>query len=154
MAPERPPRLPPRWFIRWAWAMHRGVYSLSRGRVGLKGAADGHTGMLRLRTAGRRSGEERSAILGYVQDGPTMVLVAMNGWGDRDPAWWLNLQALPRARVDLADGERQVKARIADPEERARLWARLNGPARNLDRYAVLRSRETAIVILEPRATS
>jgi len=131
--------------------MHRGVYSLNGGRIGLKGAADGQSGMLRLRTTGRRSGEERRAILGYIQDGPNMVLVAMNGWGDPEPAWWLNLQALPRARVDLADGERQVTARIADPQERARLWARLNGPSGNLDRYAALRSRETAIVILEPR---
>lgn len=151
MKSERPARLPPRWFIRSAWAIHRRVYSLSGGRIGLKGAADGHTGVLRLRTTGRRSGEERQAMLGYLQDGPNMVLTAMNGWGDPEPAWWLNLQALPRARVDLADGERQVTARIATPDERARLWARLNGPSRSLDRYAALRSRETALVILEPR---
>jgi deazaflavin-dependent oxidoreductase (nitroreductase family) len=82
-----------------------------------------------------------------------MVLVAMNGWRDPEPGWLLNLIALPRARVDVVGGERQVAARIAQPQERARLWARLNGPSGSLDRYAQLRSRETAIVILEPRRT-
>ena len=151
MATQRGPFLPPRWFILAGWAIHRRVYSVTRGRVGLKGAADGETGLLQLKTTGRRSGEERRAILGYLQDGPRMVLVAMNGWADPEPAWWLNLQALPRARVDLVEGEVQVAARVANPEERARLWARLNGPSRDLDRYARRRSRETAIVILEPR---
>jgi deazaflavin-dependent oxidoreductase (nitroreductase family) len=129
------------------------VYSLSRGRIGLKGAADGQTGVLRLKTTGRRSGDERRAMLGYLQDGANMVLVAMNGWRDPEPGWLLNLIALPRARVDVVGGERQVAARIAQPQERARLWARLNGPSGSLDRYAQLRSRETAIVILEPRRT-
>ena len=48
-------------------------------------------------------------ILGYVEDGPNLVTMAMNGWADGEPAWWLNLQAHPEASVDLADGQRTVK---------------------------------------------
>jgi deazaflavin-dependent oxidoreductase (nitroreductase family) len=108
--------------------------------------------MLRLRTIGRRTGEERWCILVYLEDGPNLVLVAMNGWADPAPAWWLNLQAHPDARVDLSEGSREVTARVATQDERARLWAKLAGLARNLDGYAALRSRETPLVILEPRA--
>ena len=48
----------------------------------------------------------------------------MNGWADKEPAWWLNLQAQPDTTVELADGTRAVRARIAAGAERERLWAR------------------------------
>ena len=107
--------------------------------------------MLRLRTVGRRSGEERVAILGYFEDGPDLVTMAMNGWADAEPAWWLNLQAQPDVTVDLPGGSRAVHARAADKDERPRLWARWAGYDEELDAYAALRARATEVVILEPR---
>jgi F420H(2)-dependent quinone reductase len=106
--------------------------------------------MMRLTTIGRRSGQERSVILGYFDDGPNLVTMAMNGWADPEPAWWLNLQANPQATVELPGGPRQVTGRAAEGEERARLWARWSEIDNNLDGYAALRSGETAVVILEP----
>jgi deazaflavin-dependent oxidoreductase (nitroreductase family) len=106
--------------------------------------------MLRLRTIGRRSGEPRSAILGYYEDGPNLVTLAMNGWADGEPAWWLNLQAHPEAVVDLVDGSRTVRARAAMGEERARLWAGWRTVGDDVDSYSTLRSSETAVVVLEP----
>jgi deazaflavin-dependent oxidoreductase (nitroreductase family) len=103
---------------------------------------------MRLKTIGRRTGRQRVAILGYIDDGPNLVTLAMNGWMDGEPAWWLNLQEHPDATVDLADGPRLVHARAAQGEERSRLWARWG----NLDAYAARRSSETAVVILEPIA--
>ena len=102
--------------------------------------------------AGRHSSEERKAILAYLEDGPNLVLMAMNGWMEGSPGWWLNLQAQPEATVVLRDGPREVHARRATDEEHARWWARwkeLDGE--NLDTWASRRS-DTAIVILEPRA--
>jgi len=107
-------------------------------------------GMLRLRTLGRRSGAERVAILGYFVDGPDLVTMAMNGWGEPEPAWWLNLQSHPDATVELVDGSRAIRARAAVGEERQRLWARWAHYDKRLDQFASLRSRETAVVILEP----
>ena len=107
--------------------------------------------MLRLRTVGRRSGTERVAILGYFEDDPDLVTMAMNGWGDREPAWWLNLQARPEAVVELVDGPRAIRSRAATGEERERLWARWAHYDKGLDDYAALRSRQTAVVIFEPR---
>jgi deazaflavin-dependent oxidoreductase (nitroreductase family) len=54
---------------------------------------------LRLHTTGRRTGAKRVAILGYFEDGPNLFTLAMNGWGEPDPAWWLNLQANPDATI-------------------------------------------------------
>jgi F420H(2)-dependent quinone reductase len=146
-----PPRLPPRWFIRLAWLVHRGVYAVTRGRVGLWRPRTNRWGTLRLTTTGRRTGRQRSVILGYFEDGPKLVTLAMNGWGEGEPAWWLNLQAHPDARVDLADGPRLVRAHAATGDERSRLWARWREIDTNLDGYAALRSSETAVVVLEPR---
>jgi deazaflavin-dependent oxidoreductase (nitroreductase family) len=149
---ERVPRLPPRWFVRLAWHAHRALYRVTGGRVGLWRARSNRWGTLRLTTTGRRTNQERSVILGYLEDGPNLVTMAMNGWADGEPAWWLNLQAHPNARVDLADGPRSVRARAAAEAERSRLWAKWREVEPTVDAYAALRSSETAVVILEPRA--
>ena len=147
---DRSPRLPPRWFVRSAWAVHRAIYRLTGGRFGLWRPKADKWGTMRLKTIGRRTGRERSAILGYYEDGPNLVTMAMNGWAEGEPAWWLNLQAHPDASVDLADGSRAVRARAAEGDERARLWARWRDMGDDVDAYATLRSGETAVVILEP----
>ncbi len=143
-------RLPPRWFVRAAWFTHRGLYRLTRGHVGLRRPKANRWGMMRLTTTGRRSGQERSVILAYFDDGPNVVTMAMNGWADPEPAWWLNLQAQPEASVDLPGGRRAVRARAAEGEERSRLWSRWREIDTDLDAYAALRSTEPALVILEP----
>jgi deazaflavin-dependent oxidoreductase (nitroreductase family) len=107
---------------------------------------------MRLTAIGRRTGRPRSVILGYVEDGPNLVTLAMNGWLEGEPAWWLNLQAQPDAKVRLVDGPRLVRAHAAAGDERSRLWARWRQIGKNLDSYAALRSSETAVVVLEPRA--
>jgi F420H(2)-dependent quinone reductase len=149
---ERGPRLPPRWFIRLAWSAHRAVHRVTAGRVGLWRPKRDRWGTLRLTTTGRRTGLKRRVIVAYFEDGENLVTLAMNGWADGEPAWWLNLQAHPDATVDLVDGSRAVSARAAEGEERSRLWARWCDMGERVDAYAALRSSETAVVILEPRA--
>jgi deazaflavin-dependent oxidoreductase (nitroreductase family) len=143
--------IPPRWFVRTFWVLQRALYAATRGRLGLRRVSEAHWGMLRLRTTGRRTGEERRAIVAYIEDGPDLVTIAMNGWADADPAWWLNLQANPDAVVDLPGGTRAVRGRAADADERRRLWQAWARYGDGLDGYAALRSRETAVVILSPR---
>jgi deazaflavin-dependent oxidoreductase (nitroreductase family) len=93
-------------------------------------------------------------VVGYFEDGPNLVTMAMNGWEKGEPAWWLNLQAQPHVEVELVDGPRLVTGRAARGEERERLWARWKEIDANLDAYAALRPRETAVVVLEPRSGS
>ena len=148
--PDNAARVPPRWVVRSAWSIHRGLYLVTGGRFGLRRPKRDRYGMMRLTTIGRRSGQERSVILGYFEDGPNLVTMAMNGWADPEPAWWLNLQATPEATVEIPGNRREVRGRAADGEERSRLWARWRQIDTNLDGYAALRSGETAVVVLEP----
>lgn len=146
------PRLPPRWFVRLAWSVHRGVYRVLGGRFGLWRPRGNGWGTLRLTATGRRSGQRRAVILGYFEDGPDLVTLAMNGWGAAEPAWWLNLRAHPDATVNLVDGHRLVRAHAATGAERARLWARWREIDTNLDAFAARRPSETAVVVLAPRS--
>ena len=104
---------------------------------------------MRLTAVGRRTGPERSVILGYFEDGPDLVTLAMNGWAAADPAWWLNLQAHPHAPVRLVGGRRDVDAHAATGAERARLWERWRALDPGLDGYARRRPGETAVVVLQ-----
>jgi len=151
---EQRVRLPPRGSVRVFWVLHRALYRISRGRLGLaQPRPGGGFGMMRLHTVGRRSGKARMTIVGYYEDGPNLITIAMNGWAEADPHWWSNLQAQPETKVDLADGPRAVRARAATGDERERLWAKLReyrGWGDDIDGLAARRSKATAVVVLEP----
>ena len=101
-------------------------------------------------------------MLGYYEESTNLVTIAVNGWSDKEPAWWLNLQAHPDAVVRLKDETRPVRARAAESEERVRLWARWRDFGErsgvtlmaDIDSYAARLSHEMAVVVLEPRAAS
>jgi deazaflavin-dependent oxidoreductase (nitroreductase family) len=147
-------RTPPRVVIRTFWLLHRAAYRVTGGRFGLAAPAAGERfGFLRLTTVGRRSGKARVAIIGYYEDGPNLVTLAMNGWAEADPAWWLNLRSQPVASVELAGERRVVRARAATGEERTRLWATFAdypGWGDDIDGLAARRSHPTAVVVFEP----
>ena len=149
-ADRKAPSVPPRWFVRGAWAVHRAVYRLTPGRFGLWPAKPGKWGTMRLHTTGRRSGQRRTAILGYFEDGSNIVTLAMNGWAAPEPAWWLNLQANPEASIELPDRSGAVTGHAATGPERDRLWARWQEHGDDVNGYATLRPTETAVVVLEP----
>ncbi|MGC5168303.1 nitroreductase/quinone reductase family protein [Luteimicrobium sp. DT211] len=148
--PGRTPRLPPRWFVRSAWVVHRGYYRVTGGRRGLWRPQPDKWGTLLLRTTGRRSGQEHAVIVAYFEDGANLVTLAMNGWAAPEPAWWLNLRAEPDAAVVMRDGPRDVRAREAEGEERERHWATFRQLGTDVDGFSVRRPH-TAVVVLEPR---
>jgi F420H(2)-dependent quinone reductase len=151
-AARRPPRVPPAWFVHSAWRVHRALHRLSGGRFLWTPANKRGWGTLRLTTVGRKSGQDRTVLVGYLEDGPQLVGLAMNGWEEGHPAWWLNLEAHPDAVVRLAGQEpRRVRARPAEGEERERLWQRWAAVNSDLGAYAERRSTETPVVVLEPR---
>jgi F420H(2)-dependent quinone reductase len=149
---KRPARMPPRWVVVSAWHVHRGLLRVSGARIGLWRPKPNGWGAARLTVVGRRTGQERDVVIGYFEDGPNLVTMAMNGWGPGEPAWWLNLQAHPNATVRTKDGVRLVTGRAAVGEERERLWARWQEIDGSLDQLEARRGQETAIVVLEPLA--
>lgn len=154
MTSEKKPSLPPRWFVRTAWVVHRAIYRVTGGRRGLWLAQPGKWGTMRVTTTGRRTGKKRSVILGYYEDGPNLITMAMNGWGEGHPAWWLNLVDNPDATVELANDRRVVTAAAAEGAERARLWNRWGEMGDDVDAYAKLRSTQTPVVVLSPRGSA
>ncbi len=134
-----------------AWRVHRALYRLSGGRFLWTTASKRGWGALRLTTIGRKSRQERSVIIGYLEDGPNLVALAMNGWDEGHPAWWLNLEAHPDAVVQLARQQpRPVRARRSVGTERDQLWRRWVAVDPNLDALAGRRSTETPVIVLEP----
>jgi len=106
---------------------------------------------------GRRTGQPRTVIVAYFEDGPNLVTLAMNGWADAEPGWWLNLQARSDATVLLRTGARPVHARAAAGDERERLWAKVGdypGWGDDIDGLAARRSMNTTVVVFEPRSAS
>ena len=80
------PRVPPSWLVHTAWQVRGGLHHVSGGRF-LWTTWLARLGALRLTTAGRRSGQERSVATGYLEDGRELIARAMNGWDEGHPAW-------------------------------------------------------------------
>lgn len=148
----RSPKLPPVWFKHLFWRVHRVLYRLAGGRVLWTPASKRGWGAMHLTTVGRTSGRGRSVIVGYIEDGDTPVVLAMNGWDEGHPAWWLNLEAHPDAVIRLkGQPERRVRAREVEGEERERLWRRWAEVDKDLDGYAAPRSVTTPVIAFDPR---
>ena len=89
-------------------------------------------------------------MLYYLEDVEHLAVAASNAGADDAPGWWLNLQATPRASVDLPDGPLWVTARETDGAERERLWPRFVACLADYGTYASATDRHIPIVILEP----
>jgi deazaflavin-dependent oxidoreductase (nitroreductase family) len=127
---------------------HARVYRLTRGRIG---ASFGGVPMLLLDHVGAKSGTKRTTPLVYVDDPPNLVLVASKGGHPRNPSWFHNLRAHPDTTVQVGAERRAVRARVATPEERARLWPKAVEVYSGYDGYQQRTEREIPLVILEPR---
>ena len=124
---------------------HRAIYRLTRGRV--LGRVAGMPVLL-LTTIGRRSGRERTTPLTFFESGSDLVIIASNGGEDRPPAWWLNLRDDPRARVTIGTHTREMTARPASDEERARLWPTIVSTHPGYARYARRTTRPIPVLLL------
>jgi deazaflavin-dependent oxidoreductase (nitroreductase family) len=136
-----------RWLIALITALHRFVYQRSGGWIG--GRLPGQRFLL-LTTTGRRTGRERTMPLLYVPDGDRFIVVGSNGGDDRPPAWWLNLQTRPAAKVQVGRRRHGVTARRAHGAELDGLWTRLEQSYRYYADYRRRTSREIPVVVLEP----
>ncbi len=124
------------------------VYRLTRGRLFGK---IGRAPVLLLTSIGRRSGQPRTAPVLYLADGERVVVIGSNAGNERAPAWSYNLRANPEAEVQIGGEVRSVRARVAEGEERAELWRKMNEQYAGFDDYEERTSRDIAVFVLEPR---
>jgi len=129
--------------------VHTQLYRVSGGRLGrkLQGVP-----ILLLDHVGRKSGKRRTTPLMYLDDGEDVVIVGSRGGSDHTPAWWLNLRDAGEGEVQVGGERRRVRPRLAEGEERARLWPRLVALYPNYDLYRTRTEREIPVIVLEPTA--
>lgn len=130
-------------------AVHRAVLKLSFGKLGWDA---GSMPVLELTTIGRKTGQPRSVMLtSPLQEGTTLVIVASRGGDDQHPAWFLNLRDHPEVQVSLKGAPKQaMRARVADADERARMWPIVTERYKNYAGYQTKTTREIPLVLLEP----
>ncbi len=136
-------------FLKAMNAAHRGEVTLSGNRIGWD---LGRMPALELTTTGRKSGRPRTVMLtSPVQEGETIVVVASRGGDPQHPAWFLNLRDNPAVTVKYRGGAaKRMTARIATPQERARLWPQVTEVYRGYAGYQKRTSREIPLVLLDP----
>jgi deazaflavin-dependent oxidoreductase (nitroreductase family) len=127
--------------------VHTSLYKTLGGRfVGSVGL--GRTVLL-LSTTGRRSGVVRTTPLVYMPYGEALIVYPSNGGKEAQPAWWLNLQSDPLARVQIGKEERQVRARQATETEYDAIWPAARRYNPHWRDYARTVRRPIPLVILE-----
>jgi len=124
------------------------LYRATRGR--LMGKVN-RAPVLLITTTGRKSGRKRTAPLLFRRDGERVVVIGSNAGNTRTPAWALNLLAHPEADVQIRGDRQAVRARVAEGEERERLWRLMNEQYAGFDDYERRTTRDIRVFVLEPR---
>jgi deazaflavin-dependent oxidoreductase (nitroreductase family) len=107
---------------------------------------------LLLTTTGRKSGEQRSLPLIYGRAGDGYVVIASKGGMPTHPVWFLNLEADPDCELMVGPLRVSARARVAEGEERERLWRQMAALYPPYDKYQhSAGARRIPVVVLEPR---
>ena len=110
----------------------------------------GPTPCLLLTTTGRRSGEPRVIPLIYGRTGDSYVIIASRGGAPSHPSWYLNIEADPHVKLQVASRHLEAVARVATGEERARLWEMMAALYPPYDDYQAKTDRQIPVVVLDP----
>ena len=134
--------------LRTLWRIHRRILQASRGRLGQR---MGPGKQLLLIAVGRKSGEPRPVALTYLEDGGRWIVVASNAGHDRDPTWWLNLAAQPRAEVMIGGRKVPIVAfEVQDPERETLYQRFIDDIDPGYAEYQTRTSRRIPVVALQP----
>ncbi len=126
---------------------HRTLYRASNGKLGKTFFG---SPVLLLTTTGRRTRRPRTWPISYLREGDRFIVLAANGGQPNHPSWYLNLEANPRASVQLGDETRLMIARTAEGDKRTTLWLRAVKDYPAYDQYQQKTDRKIPVVILHP----
>jgi F420H(2)-dependent quinone reductase len=129
--------------------IHQWLYDATDGRIG---QSIGGRPMLLLRHVGAKTSKERTSALLYVPDGTSYAVIASKGGDPKHPGWYHNLMAHPDVEVQVGRKTIPVHARVAEGEERERLWKRADEINKGgYTQYQSKTDRKIPVVVLEPR---
>ena len=105
--------------------------------------------LLLLHTTGAKSGKERIAPLAYGRDGDHVVVFGSKAGGPTNPDWYHNLLANPRVTVEVGSEQFDADARVAEGEERERIWEKQKRDIPNFADYEQKTDRQIPVIVLE-----
>ncbi len=108
--------------------------------------------LLLLHHTGAKTGTERVNPLAYQRVGDSLAVFASKGGAPTNPDWYYNLVAHPDASIEIATETYPVKARVAEGEERARIWEAQKAAFPNFAEYEEQAEGRTIPVVLLDRA--
>ncbi|MEY2450149.1 MAG: hypothetical protein QOH79_3625 [Acidimicrobiaceae bacterium] len=107
--------------------------------------------MLLLHTKGAKSGAERVNPLVYGAVGDDYVVFASKGGHPTNPDWYHNLMANPETSIEVGSETIPVTARVAEGDERERIWSKQKGDMPGFADYEKKTTRQIPVIILSPR---
>ena len=122
-------------------------FRAKEGKVG--GRYEGRPVLL-LHDIGARSGLTRVHPLAYLPVGDSFAIFASKGGAPTSPDWYHNLLADPDTTVEVGQQTIPVTARVAEGEERERLWTAQKEVAPQFAEYESKTDRVIPVVVLDP----
>jgi len=123
------------------------LYRVTSGAIGGQMAG---LKVLLLTTTGRKTGQPRTAPLGYFKHGSSFVIIASNAGAERNPAWFYNLKSNPQVTIQVGNQRLRAKAEQVNSEQRTQLWEELVKMAPRYGKYAQSTKREIPLILLQP----
>lgn len=117
-------------------------------RSGGKARAFGKFPQLLLTTVGRKTGQERTVPLFYLEQDGQLIVIASFGGSDVHPAWWLNMRESARGKVEIHGESYEVTPTALEGEERDRAWQAMVAFWPAYDSYATKTDRLIPVVAL------
>jgi deazaflavin-dependent oxidoreductase (nitroreductase family) len=105
--------------------------------------------MILVTHTGAKSGKQYTNPLVYTRDGDHYVIIASKAGAPDDPQWFRNIVANPLVTVEIGAETFTARARVAEGDERARLWRAQADLMPNFDEYAKNTTRQIPVVVLE-----
>lgn len=105
--------------------------------------------LLLLHHKGAKTGTDRVNPLVYQPLGESFAVFGSKAGADTNPDWYHNLRANPDTKVEVGTETVPVRARVAEGEERDRIWEQQKRDNANFAEYETLTSRPIPVVVLE-----
>jgi deazaflavin-dependent oxidoreductase (nitroreductase family) len=86
----------------------------------------------------------------YVPHGDGVILAASQGGAATHPAWYHNLVAHPEIEVEQSGQRTKLRARLADADEKAKLWPICVEHYAPYDEYQRKTTRDIPLFVCEP----
>ena len=128
-------------------------YALAAGD-GFADAATKARAALLLTTIGSKTGQLRTTVLPYFRYESDLVICGTNGGGPRDPHWVDNIRANGQVWIRVDRKLVPADARVAEGEERDRVFEAITPQHGGLRRYqnqASTHGRDIPLVLITPR---